>query len=935
MKVPQAMYRIQFNPHFGFRHLQKVLPYLKALGITDIYGSPILKPRKGSTHGYDVVDPTRLNDELGSRDDFDAVTNEVKELGMGWIQDIVPNHMAFDGQNSLLMDVFENGEFSDYYRFFDIEWMHPYQSYQNRVLAPFLGQFYGKCLESGELKIKYDSRGLSINYYDLRFPLRVETYYGVFSYKLFRLKNKLGKDHPNFIKFLGILYVLKTLDSSEDIQERKDQIRFIKRVLWELYNRDEAVKNHLDENIYAYNGKVGDPGSFNLLDALLSEQMFRLAFWKVGSEEINYKRFFNVNGLISVSIQDEKVFNKSHELIFKLMQEGRITGLRIDHIDGLYDPLLYLRNLKIKMRGYLVVEKILEYQEAMPENWPNEGTTGYEFLSRVDGIFVYQESDREFTRIYNRFTGTRTNPAELVFEKKQMIIEKHMSGEVDNLAHLIKDISGKYRYASDLTFTGLKEAIEDVMIFFPIYRTYGTRNYLSDADRYYIRQAISRASRFNPALLYEFEFIEKILTLDFDDYLSEEDKKEWVDFLMRFQQYTGPLMAKGVEDTAFYIYNRLLSLNEVGGSLFHFGLKLEEFHKACERQLRRWPYSMNAGSTHDTKRSEDVRARLDVLSEIPKEWEANLKQWSALNRRKKRKIENRLIPDKNDEYFLYQTLLGTYPFSNEHNTEYETRILEYTVKAVREAKVYTAWLKPDTEYEEAFQNFIREILKDVPENIFLKQFKKFQRKVSYFGIFNSLSQTLLRMTAPGVPDFYQGCEVWNLSLVDPDNRRPVDYGQLSNLLRSIKDKEENRVELIADLIQRIEDPRNKLYEIYRTLYVRGKYSQIFEHGDYIPAKVVGMYRDRVVSFFRRFQDQWILVVVPRFLTGIIHEGELPLETEIWENTAVTIPEVAQKVKWKNVLTGEKLSNGDSLFVGDILKSYPMGFLIRESVTLDR
>lgn len=927
MKVPKATYRLQLNPDFGFVKMERILPYLKELGIDTVYVSPILRSRKGSTHGYDVVDSTELNEELGSREDFESVAEQVKNLDMGWIQDIVPNHMAFDGQNKFLMDIFENGEFSEYYNFFDIEWQHPYQGYQNRVLAPFLGGFYGKCLEDGELRLKYNSQGLNINYYDLSFPLRVETYYGVLSYKLFRLKNKLGKDHPNFIKFLGILYVLKTLDSSEDIQERQDQIRFIKRVLWELYNRDEIVKKYLDENLHTYNGRVGDPGSFNLLDALLSEQMFRLSFWKVGSEEINYKRFFNVNELISVAVQNEKVFQESHALIFKLLHEGKISGLRIDHIDGLYDPLLYLRNVKTNMRGYVVAEKILEYQEELPDNWPNEGTTGYEFLALNNGIFVYQDSERDFTRIYNRFSGTRTNPADLIFDKKQMIIEKHMSGEVDNLAHRIKNISGKYRYASDLTFTGLKEAIEDVMIFFPIYRTYGTRNYMSEADRSYIRETIGRASHFNPALLYEFEFIEKILTLDFDDYLSEDEKKEWVDFLMHFQQYTGALMAKGVEDTAFYIYNRLLSLNEVGGSLLHFGFSVEDFHRANEKRLRRWPYNLNASSTHDTKRSEDVRARLNVLSEMPKDWEAHLKQWSVLNRFKKKKIENRLIPDKNDEYFLYQILLGTYPFSGEHNEEYVKRIQQYIVKAVREAKVYTAWLKPDTEYEEVFINFIEKILDSKPENLFLRHFKRFQKKLAYFGVFNSLSQTILKITTPGVPDFYQGCEVWNFSLVDPDNRRFVDYEHLSTLLSFIKKKE--RSELIAELMQDMTDERHKIYLIYHALDLRKKHPQIFAHGDYIPAEILGKHKHRVVAFFRKFQDQWVLIAVPRFLSGLIHEQELPLGHEIWEDTAISIPEIARDKSWENILTGEKLFGGAFLSVGDIFQTYPIGLLGHE------
>jgi len=456
MRIPIATYRIQFNPSFTFGDAMEIVPYLADLGISDIYASPIFKARKGSTHGYDVVDPNQLNPDLGGEEGFEALVKMAQKHGIRWLQDIIPNHMAFDYENGMLMDVLENGPDSKYFRFFDMEWDHPYETIRGRLLAPFLGRFGGECLEDGEIQIIYNEPGLTLAYYDLRFPLKIESYLTVFTHRLEILRRQLGSDHPDFVKLLGVLYVLKTLPTGEQPNERYDQIRFIKRVLWELYTKNHEIGGFIDENISIFNGVKGNPESFNLLDTLLAEQFFRLSFWKVATEEINYRRFFNINELICLRVEDENVFNQTHSLIFKLVGEQKLTGLRIDHIDGLYDPAHYLKRMREKAGNlYVVVEKILDPEEELPSLWPIQGTTGYEFLNYLTGIFCKTSNKKALDRIYTRFTGLQSSYEDLVAEKKRLIIGRHMAGDVDSLALLLKTISGRYRHGADITLYGL------------------------------------------------------------------------------------------------------------------------------------------------------------------------------------------------------------------------------------------------------------------------------------------------------------------------------------------------------------------------------------------------------------------------------------------------------------------------------------------------
>jgi (1->4)-alpha-D-glucan 1-alpha-D-glucosylmutase len=928
MRIPVATYRLQFSPDFGFEKAAKTAGYLHELGISDIYASPVFKAKEGSRHGYDVVDLTRLNPDLGSEADFYDLMETIHKLEMGWLQDIVPNHMAFDGENQMLMDVLENGRNSEYFDFFDIDWDHYYESLSERLLAPFLGRHYSESLDAREISLQYDSNGFFISYYNLRLPLKIESYARIITHGLIEFRRKLGDDNPDLIKFLGILYSLKSLPSAEeDRVERYSQIQFIKRMLRELYSENINIREFIDTNIMMFNGTPETSEGISLLDSLLSEQLFRLSFWKVATEEINYRRFFNINGLISLKMEDDRVFNLTHSFIMSLINEQKISGLRIDHIDGLYDPTDYLRKLREKSGSiYIIVEKILGTSEDLSSLWAVQGTTGYDFLNTINGLFCMEENGRKFNKIYYTFTGFKTSYETILYEKKKLVIEKDMAGDVNNLAHLLKGISSKDRYGNDITLYGIKRAIIEVLALFPVYRTFITYDSYSETDRYYIEETIRKAKEFNPALLHELNFMEGFLQLEFKEYHSRNDRKEWVHFIMRLQQLTGPLMAKGFEDTTLYVYNRLISLNDVGGSPDRFGVSSAEFHDFNLHRARSLPHTMNTTSTHDTKRGEDVRARINVLSEIPESWETDLKKWSRLNRRKKKTMKGMPVPTRNDEYFLYQTIAGTLPFYEDQFEHYKTRLKDYIIKAVREAKVHTAWLKPDTEYEENFLVFIDRILYKSGDNQFLNEFMSSQNAVSFYGIFNSLSQTLVKIMSPGLPDIYQGTELWDLSMVDPDNRRSVDFDYRLNLLHDIKKQEqEDKKGLLDNLLSSKEDGRIKLFLIYRALYARNNNRNIFERGNYIPIETSGKYKDSVIAFAWEHQPLWAITVVPRFLTHVVENGQYPLGRDVWGDTHLVLPDHAPEV-WTNILTDENIAGDKILYAGDVMARFPCALL---------
>ncbi len=926
MRVPSSTYRLQLNPSFRLEDASDTVEYLDALGISDIYASPLFKARKGSPHGYDIVDHGSMNPEVGTIEELESLLKRLGGMGMGWVQDFVPNHMAYDGENALLMDVLEKGRASRYSGFFDIEWDHPYEGIKEKVLAPFLGRIYGEALKGGEIRLVYSESGLKVKYYETAFPLRIESYQVFLSHLSGKLAERLGREHPDHVKLLGIRYVLRTIASGGEA-ELEDQALFVKRMLRELYSGDSGFKALFDETLDDFNGSPGDPESYNLLDKLLSEQTFKLAFWKVAAEETNYRRFFNINGLITLRTEDEEVFDRTHGLLLSLLAKGA-TGVRVDHIDGLRNPLEYLRKLRGRAGdAYMAVEKILGSGEALPGAWPVEGTTGYDFLSALNGIFCDTTHEARFSRIYSNFTGVKSRYAALFHEKKKLITEMDMMSDVSNLAQLLKLTLSRDRHGSDITLPGLKRAIVEVMAAFPVYRTYVCAESVTGTDLRYIREAVESAIARNPALYNELAFIGKVLTLDFREYQSEEEKGEWLKFVMRFQQFTGPLMAKGIEDTLFYVYNRLISLNEVGSSPGQFGLPLEEFHQRNKSAEASSPHSMNATSTHDTKRGEDARARINVLSEIPGEWESNLRRWSAVGRKRKRKAGGLGVPDRNDEYFLYQTLLGSFPFGDGGLPEYCERIKAYIIKAVREAKIHTAWLRPDMEYEEGFMRFIDELLSS-PENGFLKEFLPFQRKVAWYGMINSLSQLTIKAASPGVPDFYQGTELWDLSLVDPDNRRPVDFGKRKAMLEEIRTRTaEDRGALIREMLASPEDGRIKLFATHAALTERRAHYGLFRDGSYEAIETEGRLRRHLVAFARLRGKEAAVVLAPRFLTEAVPEREWPVGEAVWEGTFLKLPDGLKHARWRDAFTGREMKLNAIQEAGAVLGTFPAALLL--------
>jgi (1->4)-alpha-D-glucan 1-alpha-D-glucosylmutase len=571
-----------------------------------------------------------------------------------------------------------------------------------------------------------------------------------------------------------------------------------------------------------------------------------------------------------------------------------------------------------------VTEKILDSEEELPAYWPVEGTTGYDYLNAANGVFCRQNNENRINRLYEKFTGSRTSFADLVRDKKRMIIGTHMAGDIDHLAHIIKTISNKDRYGNDITLYGLRRALVELLTMFPIYRTYVGPEHITEEDKQNIRTAITRSQEANPSYFYELNFLERFLLLQYAENFPDERREQWLRFVMRFQQYTGPLMAKGFEDTALYIYNRLSSLNEVGGNPENFGTSAAAFHRFNGRRGSQFPFSMNATATHDTKRGEDVRARIHVLSEIPERWEEKLTRWSKLNRPKKITARGREIPDRNDEYLLYQTLLGTYPFEP-HGDEYVQRIQQYAIKAAKEAKVHTSWLRPNEEYEQGLAQFAATLLNRKTDNAFFTDFLSFQKEIASFGVLNSLSQTLLKITSPGIPDFYQGTELWDFNLVDPDNRRPVRFDVRRKMLQKLHEMMKTEC-FTTTLLDEPADGMVKLFTVHAGLRGRAENRDIFEKGEYIPLTVEGSKKDNLVAFARKANDAAVIVCAPRFYTVLAPAGTPPMGKEVWGDTAILLPE-SFGLEWKNYFTGETVHSDKKLLASDIFNKFVLGLFM--------
>jgi (1->4)-alpha-D-glucan 1-alpha-D-glucosylmutase len=985
-RIPVSTYRVQFNHRFKFSDAKSILPYLHELGISDIYASPYFKACKGSLHGYDILNHAHLNPEIGSEEEYNAFVEELKRHGMGQVLDIVPNHMSIAEEGNIFwMDVLENGPSSPYAGYFDIDWKPVKDGLENRVLLPVLGDQYGRILENQELQLAFEEGAFFILYHDRRFPVAPSSYKKVLGFQIETLEKRIESNHPHLLEFLSILTALDHLPPRteigwEKIIERRREKEVIKRRLWDLYHQSEDVRSFINDNVRIFNGDKQNPESFDLLDDLLNDQVYRLSHWRVATEEINYRRFFDINELAAIRMENPEVFKEAHRLIFRWIREGKVTALRVDHPDGLYHPMEYFYRLQrdcfiqfclrsfpppadeaavaerigqrydeeisknpsspLRMPLYMVGEKILIKGERMPEDWPIFSTTGYVFLNSVNGIFIDMEEDKAFDDIYQRFIRSRVNYPDLIYEKKKLIMQVAMASEINMLGHALDRLSEKSRHTRDFTLNNLTRAIVEVIANFPVYRTYVTAAGANERDRRYIEQAVSRAKRKNPALSATvFDFLEDVLLLRYPENLSDADKIEGLDFAMKFQQITSPVMAKGVEDTAFYVFNRFVSLNEVGGYPERFGTPLDTFHGQNIERTKFWPCAMITTATHDSKRSEDVRARLNVLSEIPQEWRESVIRWGRMNRKKKSLIDGQGVPDRNEEYLLYQTLVGIWPMDPMSEAEYEIfkkRIRDYMLKAAREAKVNTSWISPNLAYEENLMKFSDAILSPSSSNFFLIDFENVQKKVSTCGMLNSLSQTLLKIAAPGIPDFYQGTELWDFSLVDPDNRRPVNFEIRSERLAELKKRTETAgsslPEFSRDLVRQWRDGSIKLYITFKALRFRRENRLLFREGSYIPLVGSGDFKEHLCAFGRRRGEEVVLVVVPRFLTRLIRNpDEMPFGESVWGDSCLLIPTEISGRPFRNIFTGETLQTIEregqgALRLGQLFAYFPVAML---------
>ncbi len=896
---PRATYRLQLHTGFPFAEAQKIVPYLARLGISHVYLSPVWESISGSTHGYDVVDYGRIDEELGGREGFDELVAALEPHGMNLVLDVVPNHMGIaGGANRWWQDVLENGRASAFASSFDIDWLPLKHELRDQVLVPKLGDQFGNVLERGELRLVFEGGAFHVDYFGTPFPIAPPTYPLLLRPLLAAVQDEYQPGDLSFLELESVTTAFERLASNEEtdpvlLAERWREQLLGKHRLATLIQTEAPMQAALAQVLERTNGRIGDPASFDELEALLDVQSYRLAFWRVAAEEINYRRFFAINELAAIRQEVPEVFEATHRLLLSLIGAGQVSGARIDHPDGLWDPAEYFRTLQRALflsrfriasqarrskpmdeatwerwqpelqdlwtnrsvldPHYVVVEKILEAGEHLPADWPVSGTVGYEFARLVTGLFIQPSNRRVFDDLYARFAGNRTTFTDIVYEQKKRIMRVALASEVNVLSRGLDRLTEQNRRTRDYTLNNLRDALREIIACFPIYRTYltvGART-IDARDRRAIDQAVDEALRRNPgADPGVFEFIRDALHLRYPELASPEERAAICQFVMKFQQLTGPVMAKGVEDTAFYQYNRLLSLNEVGSDPARFGTTVAEFHRESVARAREWPNGMLASSTHDTKRSEDVRTRISALTERPREWRAAVNRWSRMNRRHKTRLYGQAAPDRNDEYHLYQTLVGIWPFDDRPpDASLRERVTDYMIKAVREAQLHSSWMNPGDAYEAALTSFTCGLLDPGPDNAFLDDFRRFVPEVTRIGAFSSLSQQLLKLTAPGVPDMYQGTELWDLSLADPDNRRPVDYKTRASLLQEMLARPPSG-ELGAELLADLPSGRIKLYLTARTLAHRAKHAELFARGRYEPLETRGAFADSLVAFRR-------------------------------------------------------------------------------------
>ncbi len=954
-----ATYRLQFNKDFTFQDATRIADYLADLGITHVYASPILTARRGSTHGYDVTDPTRLNPELGTEADFHAFREKLRERGMGLILDIVPNHMSASSENSWWMDVLENGPESAYASYFDIDWRPPSRILEGKVLLPVLGRPFGEALEHLEFKLIILEGKFFIQYFESLFPLAPATYHLILRRRLNELRDALGEDSHSFQEYSGIAAAAAALTDDTTIArdagaDRRLRFETLRQRLRQLMAQDPKISEFIAQNLNGLQGQAKDPSSFSSFETILAQQHYLLAYWQNVNEEINYRRFFTINDLVGLRMQDPLVFEATHALIFRMIEQSSLDGLRIDHIDGLRDPLGYLRQLTERVAVAathsisgggsaatngegssalpIFVEKILARDERLPSGWPVAGTTGYDFVNALNAFFVDPKGAGQIERIYSRFIGKEIAYDDLLYQKKKLVMSILLGVEIRAAGQQFQMLARNDRYAREIPRLELNQVLLEVTAQLSVYRTYINNLDVAEDDKRRIERAIERARLKSPLLsAHSFDFLRDVLLLLNRPHLLPGQREARLAFVMRWQQFTGPIMAKAFEDTFLYVFNPLISLNEVGGDPRPSTAPAADFPGYIEARQRNWPHAMNASTTHDTKRGEDVRARINVLSEIPALWQKTLDRWTKLNAHYRKTIDGQPVPDRNEEIFLYETLVGAWPF-NDDRPSFIDRMKAYAIKATREAMVHTRWTRPNLRHEQALERFIASLLKPGAKNKFVADFTEFQKQIAFYGMANGLAQALIKVASPGVPDFYQGSDLWDFRLVDPDNRQPVDFNERKLSLTKLRALDESPSPAFIEVAKNWRDGGIKLYVIWKSLQQRVQHPELYSDGEFLTLDVRGKRAEHVTAFARRLNRSWAVVVVPRWLA----RAGFPLPPHgsghFWGDTTLQLPKTAP-AEWKNVftngtVTAEGKNRGRAIRIEN-LGQFPVALLTAE------
>ncbi|HEX4415439.1 MAG TPA: malto-oligosyltrehalose synthase [Lacipirellulaceae bacterium] len=921
-RIPLSTYRLQLGADRTLSQVTGLLPYLHKLGISDIYLSPLFHARDESSHGYDVVDHGAIDPAIGDLQSFSRMATAAGELGMGILLDVVPNHMGINDPGNLWwLDVLENGEGSYFADFFDIEWQPPTAALANKILLPFLGEPFGKVLENGDLRVIYRERRLQLEYGPRRLPLAPPSWPRVLELAL--ADESLSADaSPTASADRNELHSIITQLRNLPVGSRRDAISMDDRYreqkiaafrLEQLVGASANVRTALDHALAQINGQKGEPKSFDQLEVLFDEQWYRLAYWRVASDEINYRRFFDVNDLAAIRVEDPRVFDAVHRLVARLLEAGWVTGLRIDHPDGLRDPQAYFKNLQALYRSsqsnsvdgarsiYVLAEKILCGDEPLPQSWDIAGTTGYDLLNIIGRVQVDGEGLSELRTNYDRISGLSSKPAEIVYESRRTVLLTTMASELHMLTAQLYRLAQQHRSSRDFTQPVLHQALREVLASMTVYRTYARNDSwdIDENDYRTVTSAVRMAKRRNRTMSFAaLDFIASILLLEHPPTLTSDQAEARRRFALKFQQVSGPIAAKGVEDTAFYRYYPLASLNEVGGELDAKSLAVDEFHRLMQHRMGSWPHSMCATSTHDSKRGEDMRARLHVLSEASEEWVVAFARWQKLNRPLLSELDGEPVPTPNDEYFIYQTLIGTWPLTPLTDADRETyrdRILRYLEKAMREGKLHTSWMNPDETYEAAIRDFVTALF-EAAQKEFSDDLSAFVAKIANAGFVNSLAQLLLKSTLPGMPDFYRGTDLWDFNLVDPDNRRPVDYDDRRHRLKNLwSAAEKDPAKFTRDLSARWADPDIKLWITTSALNLRRDLPNVFTFGEYIPLTATGAEAEHVLAFARRWENQTAICVVPRHFYRLTagknsNRGATGSPTADWKDTQLILPD---------------------------------------------